>query len=222
MLHLLLPRAVEGSMLQNRITDPSNQPFPLLAPTHSYTAGRVCPSHTLSLLLCLCLSNGFPNPCLLIPALVLWHLARTPSASQSHGPCSSGWFSFLSPLVSSTISQRLSDYIIFIPSSTLLPPKLYGVFYTLLCLFVYFSYFIVQDSLRSSASSVSYLSLSQWLQFPSLVPEDVHPTDPNPRCSSLLDLSFTHFCFAASVYSSIQHYSHKNNPSHPQLPLDYN
>lgn len=84
-----------------------------------------------------------------------------PSASQSHGPCSSGWFSFLFPLISSTISQRLSDYIIFIPSSTLLPPKLYGVFYTLLCLFVYFSYFIVQDSLRSSASSVSYLSLSQ-------------------------------------------------------------
>lgn len=59
------------------MTNPSSQPFPLLAPTDCYSSGKVPPSHTLSLLLHLHLCNGFPTLCLLIPVLLFWDLART-------------------------------------------------------------------------------------------------------------------------------------------------
>lgn len=129
MLHLLPSRAVERSML---VTDSSNQPFPLLASVHSKPAGRIHPSHTLSLLLCLCLSNGFPKSCLPIPAPVHEIWPEPPSASQSHVPHSSSYFSLLSLPTTSTICPSLSDRIIFSSGSTLLLLKPYGNFFYLL------------------------------------------------------------------------------------------
>lgn len=137
MLYLFPSRTMEGSVL---VADSSNQPFPLLATMHSKPAGRIHPSHTLSLLLFLCLSNGFPKSCLPIPAPVhgIW---RGPlSASQSHGPHSSSYFSLLSPPTNSTICPSFSDHIIFSSGSTLLL-KPYGNFCFLpfpLCFCVFF------------------------------------------------------------------------------------
>lgn len=61
----LLPnlKGCEGKHVTASQTPPAS--LPSLAPTDSYPAGRVPPSHTLSLLLCLC--NDFPTLCLLIP-----------------------------------------------------------------------------------------------------------------------------------------------------------
>lgn len=64
--------------------------------------------------------------------------------------------SFLPPIFG-TISPALSGPILFSPSSTLLPLKIYGIFCLVLspfCLFAYFSYLTVQDPLRSSASPI--------------------------------------------------------------------
>lgn len=78
---------------------------------------------------------------------------------QIHGPCSPGfsllltshfWYNFSSP----------TGPMLFSPSFTLFPLKIWGIFcllLSLLCFFEYFSYFIAQDPLRSSASPIRHL-----------------------------------------------------------------
>ena len=149
------------------ITDPSSQPFPLLAPTDSYLADRVPVSHTLSLLFCLCLCNGFPALCLLISVPLLWDLARTILCSSGIPVLSSSCtklpsLPFYPPFLVLFFSA-LSGPFLFSSSSTLLPLKIYGIFcllFSLLHLFAHYSYLIVKDLLRSSASPIRYLSLS--------------------------------------------------------------
>lgn len=77
--------------------------------------------------------------------------------SQSHGPCSPGCFSFLLPSHFWYNFSSPTDPILFSPSSTILPLKIYGIFCLLLspvCFFEYFSYLILQDPVRPSAPPI--------------------------------------------------------------------
>lgn len=191
----LTSRAVKGSMLQHH--RPLQPAFPLWhPPIPTQLVGSLLPTHCLS---CSVSAMIFP----LSAFSSLFHSSRTwpgqlsaLQASQSHGPRSPGCFPFLFTPPPPPFSPDLLGPILFSPSSILLPLKMYGIFCLLLsplCLFAYFSYIIACKSLSGllHLPSDTCLSLSLWLQCPSLFPGDLHPRDPNPRCSSLLDLSLT-------------------------------
>lgn len=207
---------MEGSTL---VTDPSNQPFSLPTSIHSKPAGRIHPSHTVSLLLCPCLSNGFHKSCLPIPAPVHEIWPGPPSASQSRLTHQVIFPSFPLPLlVLSAHPFRTISFsvlaLLFLLNLMATSPFSFSHFVS-----VHFSCLIVHDSLKSSASPVIYLSLSLWLHFLCLVP-NLYPTEPNHRCSPFC---FPSLIFPASALCNIpnimQHYGHKENSSYPQLPL---
>lgn len=134
------PKGCGGKHVTESLTLPTSLSLFWLPPIPTQLVESVPPTHSHSCSV-IVLVMVFPIPAFssLLQSSATW--PGPPSASQSHGPCSSGCFSFLFPFLSSTISQSLSDHIIFIPSSTLLPLKLYGVFCTFLsplCLCVLF------------------------------------------------------------------------------------